>query len=152
LKLAIAEMYLTGVSTRRVQDITEKLCGYEVSSTQVSRITQELDGQFEQFRNRPVGEVCYLVADAIYLKVRHNGSVIDMAVLFNPTSLLQPHYQSSSLIQVDPSQLFALVLLLHGFFNLCFSLSIEAAGSRSSAQEPESESRHLYAGCHLYSN
>ena len=81
LKLAIAEMYLTGVSTRRVQDITEKLCGYEVSSTQVSRMTRELDGQFEQFRNRPIGEICYLVVDAIYLKIRHNGSVIDMAIL-----------------------------------------------------------------------
>jgi len=81
LKLAIAQMYLEGVSTRRVQDITERLCGYEVSSTQVSRLTQELDGQFEQFRSRPIGEVCYLVVDALYLKVRHNGSVIDMAVL-----------------------------------------------------------------------
>jgi len=81
LKVAIAQMYLEGVSTRRVQDITEKLCGYEVSSTQVSRVTQELDGQFEQFRNRPIGVICYLVVDAIYLKVRHNGSVIDMAIL-----------------------------------------------------------------------
>lgn len=81
LKLAIAEMYLQGVSTRRVQDITEKLCGYEVSSTQVSRVTKELDGQFEQFRNRPIGEICYLILDALYLKVRHNGSVIDMAIL-----------------------------------------------------------------------
>jgi len=81
LKLAIAQMYLEGVSTRRVQEITEKLCGYEVSSTQVSRVTQELDGQFEQFRNRPIGEICYLIVDAIYLKVRHNGCVIDMAIL-----------------------------------------------------------------------
>jgi transposase-like protein len=81
LKLAVAQMYLEGVSTRRVQDITERLCGYEVSSTQVSRLTQELDGQFEQFRNRPIGEICYLIIDALYLKVRHNGSVIDMAVL-----------------------------------------------------------------------
>ncbi len=81
LKLAIAEMYLQGVSTRRVQDITEKLCGYEVSSTQVSRVTQELDEQFEQFRNRPIEEICYLILDAIYLKVRYNGSVIDMAIL-----------------------------------------------------------------------
>jgi transposase-like protein len=81
LKVAIAQMYLEGVSTRRVQDITEKLCGYEVSSTQVSRVTQELDGQFEQFRNRPIGAISYLIADAIYLKVRHNGSVIDMAIL-----------------------------------------------------------------------
>lgn len=81
LKLAIAQMYLEGVSTRRVQDITEKLCGYDVSSTQVSRLTQELDGQFEQFRNRKIGEICYLILDAVYLKVRHNGSVIDMAIL-----------------------------------------------------------------------
>lgn len=81
LKVAVAQMYLEGVSTRRVQDITEKLCGYEVSSTQVSRVTQELDEQFEQFRNRPIGSICYLIADAIYLKVRHNGSVIDMAIL-----------------------------------------------------------------------
>jgi len=81
LKVAIAQMYLEGVSTRRVQDITEKLCGYEISSTQVSRVTQELDGQFEQFRNRPIGEICYLIVDATYLKVRHNGSVISMAIL-----------------------------------------------------------------------
>ena len=50
LKAAIAEMYLSGVSTRKVADITEKLCGLEVSSTQVSRVTAELDEQFEQFR------------------------------------------------------------------------------------------------------
>lgn len=81
LKVAIAQMYLEGVSTRRVQDITEKLCGYEVSATQVSRVTQELDEQFGQFRNRPIGEICYLTVDAVYLKVRHNGSVISMALL-----------------------------------------------------------------------
>lgn len=81
LKLAIAQMYLEGVSTRRVQEITEKLCGLEVSSTQVSRLTQDLDEQFEQFRNRPIGEICYLLLDALYLKVRHNGTVIDQAVL-----------------------------------------------------------------------
>jgi putative transposase len=81
LKLAIAEMYLQGVSTRRVREITEKLCGYEVSSSQVSRLTKELDEQFEQFRNRQLGEIPYLVMDALYLKVRHNGCVIDMAIL-----------------------------------------------------------------------
>lgn len=81
LKLAVAQMYLEGVSTRKVRDITEKLCGLDISSTQVSRMTQELDEQFEQFRRRPIGEISYLVVDAIYLKVRHNGSVIDMAIL-----------------------------------------------------------------------
>ena len=81
LKLAIAQMYLEGVSTRRVQAITAELCGLEITSTQVSRLTQELDEQFEKFRNRPIGTICYLIMDAIYLKIRHNGSVIDMAVL-----------------------------------------------------------------------
>ena len=81
LKVAVAQMYIEGVSTRRVQDITEKLCGYEISSTQVSRVTQELDGEFEKFRNRPIGEIVYLMVDALYLKVRHNGSVISMALL-----------------------------------------------------------------------
>ena len=55
LKLAVAEMYLKGVSTRRVEKITEQLCGLEISSTQVSRMTKELDEEFETFRNRPLG-------------------------------------------------------------------------------------------------
>jgi len=81
LKVAIAQMYLEGVSTRKVQDITEELCGYEINATQVSRVTQELDERFEQFRKRSIGEICYLILDATYLKVRHNGSVIDQAIL-----------------------------------------------------------------------
>ena len=81
LKLAVAEMYLKGVSTRKVQAITEELCGLEISSTQVSRMTQELDGEFEAFRNRRLGSFKYLFLDAVYLKVRHNGTVIDQAVL-----------------------------------------------------------------------
>lgn len=81
LKLAVAEMYLKGVSTRKVEKITEQLCGIEISSTQVSRMTKELDEEFEAFRNRPLGIFSYLVVDAIYLKIRHNGTVIDQAVL-----------------------------------------------------------------------
>ena len=47
----------------------------------MSRLTQELDEHFERFRNRPLGAIGYLVLDATYLKIRHNGSVIDMAML-----------------------------------------------------------------------
>ena len=57
LKAALAEMYIQGVSTRKVKAITEALCGYEVSSSQVSRITKELDGEFEQGRSRPLGKI-----------------------------------------------------------------------------------------------
>lgn len=81
LKLAIAEMYLKGVSTRKVEAITEQLCGLDISSTQVSRLAAELDEDFEAFRNRALGAFRYLFLDAVYLKVRHDGSVINQAVL-----------------------------------------------------------------------
>jgi putative transposase len=81
LKLAIAEMYLKGVSTRRVAQITEQLCGLDVTSAQVSRATAELDEQLETWRRRELGETPYLIVDARYEKVRHGGSVVDCAVL-----------------------------------------------------------------------
>jgi transposase-like protein len=81
LKLAIAEMYVTGVSTRKVAQITQELCGFEVSSSQVSRATQLLDVELDAWRSRPLGEIPYLILDARYEKVRHGGVVIDMALL-----------------------------------------------------------------------
>jgi transposase-like protein len=81
LKLAIAEMYVQGVSTRRAQKITEELCGLEVSSSEVSRAAQLLDEELESWRTRPIGEVAYVTLDARYEKVRHGGSVVDSAVL-----------------------------------------------------------------------
>ena len=81
LKLAVAEMYVSGVSTRRVADITQQLCGFDVSSTEVSRAAKLLDDELETWRNRPLGEIPYLLLDARYEKVRHGGSVVDCAVL-----------------------------------------------------------------------
>lgn len=81
LKAALAEMYVPGVSTRKVKEITEVLCGYEVSSSQVSRITKELDEQFEQWRTRALGKIRHVLIDARYEKVRHGGQIIDNAVL-----------------------------------------------------------------------
>jgi putative transposase len=81
LKLAIAEMYVQGVSTRRVKEITQELCGLDVSSTQVSRASKLLDEELERWRNRLIGEIPYLILDARYEKVRHGGSVVDCAVL-----------------------------------------------------------------------
>ena len=81
LKLAIAEMYVQGVSTRRVTEITRELCGLEVTSTDVSRAAAELDAQLAAWRERPLGRCAYLILDARYEKVRHGGSVIDCAVL-----------------------------------------------------------------------
>lgn len=81
LKLAIAEMYVQGVSTRRVKQITEELCGLDISSTQVSRLAALLDDELEAFRQRILGRIKYAYIDARYEKVRHNGSVRDLAVL-----------------------------------------------------------------------
>jgi len=81
LKLAIAEMYVQGVSTRRVKEITKELCGLEVSSTQVSRASKLLDEELERWRERPIEEIPYLILDARYENVRHGGSVVDCAVL-----------------------------------------------------------------------
>ena len=82
LKLALAEMYVQGVSTRKVAAITEQLCGFEVSSAQVSRATAQLDELFEEWCRRPLGEFAYLQVDARYEKVREGGIVIDEAVLW----------------------------------------------------------------------
>ena len=81
LTLALAEMYVQGVSTRRVAGITEQLCGVELSSSQVSRATAQLDGILAQWRERPLGEMPYLYLDARYEKVRQDGQVRDAAVL-----------------------------------------------------------------------
>lgn len=79
--LAMAEMYVQGVSTRKVTAIVEELCGLEVTSTQVSRAAAELDEQLDAWRNRPIGEIVYLVLDATYEKIRHDGAVRSCAVL-----------------------------------------------------------------------
>jgi putative transposase len=81
LKLAVAEMYVQGVSTRKVAAITEQLCGFEITSSQVSRATAELDEVFAQWRERPLGPMPYVQMDARYEKVREGGIVTDQATL-----------------------------------------------------------------------
>jgi transposase-like protein len=81
LMLALAEMYVQGVSTRKVAAITERLCGSEVSSTQVSRAAALLDEVLEAWRNRPLSTIVYLYLDARYEKVRVDGQIRDAAVL-----------------------------------------------------------------------
>jgi len=81
LLMTLAEMYVQGVSTRKVAAITEQLCGTQISASQVSRATQTLDQELEAWRNRPLGEIVYLYLDARYEKVRQAGSVRDAAIL-----------------------------------------------------------------------
>jgi transposase-like protein len=81
LKVALAEMYIQGVSTRRVLKITQELCGFDVTSMDVSRAMKELDEEFEKWRTRRLGCYEYVILDARYEKVRQDGSVRDCALL-----------------------------------------------------------------------
>lgn len=81
LKLAIAEMYLQGVSTRKVTAVMEEMCGLDVTSMQVSRAVQALDEELTKWRHRPLGETPYVLLDARYEKVRVAGSVVSCALL-----------------------------------------------------------------------
>lgn len=81
LRLALAEMYVQGVSTSKVTKITEELCGCEISSSDVSRATALLDEDLQKWRTRPLGQIKYLVLDARYEKIRHGGSIVDCSVL-----------------------------------------------------------------------
>jgi len=78
----LAEMYVQGVSTRKVKTITEELCGYEFSASAVSAIVKRLDGQLSQFAKRRLEDAFpYLILDARYEKIREDGAIRSHAVL-----------------------------------------------------------------------
>jgi len=81
LTLALAEMYVQGVSTRKVKAITEQLCGTAVSSAMVSQAASQMDAELEKWRRRPLGEYPYLFLDAYYEQVREDGQVRHLAIL-----------------------------------------------------------------------
>jgi len=79
---ALAEMYLQGVSTRKVKAITEELCGHSVSASIVSTINQKLDADLERFARRPLEEPHpFVVLDARYEKIREESVIRSRAVL-----------------------------------------------------------------------
>jgi putative transposase len=79
---ALAEMYVQGVSTRKVKAITEELCGHEFSASTISRVNQTLDEELDKFAQRQLDEAYpYLILDARYEKVRENGVIRSRAVL-----------------------------------------------------------------------
>ncbi len=79
---ALIEMYLAGVSVRRVEDITEALWGTKLSASTVSELNQKIHGQIDAWRNRPIeGEHTYVYLDGIWLKRSWGGEVRNVAVL-----------------------------------------------------------------------
>jgi len=79
--LAVAEMYIKGVSTRQAEDVMRTFGIDSLSSTQVSRATKLLDEELDAWRNRRLGQMKYVILDARYEKARHDGVVRDVAVL-----------------------------------------------------------------------
>ena len=101
LRMAVAEMYVKGVSTRKVQSIFSELCDVNITADQVSRATQELDAELSNWRNRPIGEVKVLFLDATYHKVRMDGIVVPMATFIVTGVLADGH---RSVLAVDSEQ------------------------------------------------
>ena len=82
LVAALAEMYVQGVSTRKVKAITEELCGHSFSASAISAMNQRLDASLAQFAGRPLAEAFpYLILDARYERVREAGVIASQAVL-----------------------------------------------------------------------
>lgn len=82
LMAALAEMYIQGVSTRKVKAITEELCGHAFSASTISATVKQLDGALKRFAERPLVEPYpYLILDARYEKVRVDGVIQSQAVL-----------------------------------------------------------------------
>ena len=82
LVAALSEMYVQGVSTRKVKAVTEELCGHEFSASTISRMNQNLDEELQRFADRRLEEPYpYLILDARYEKVREDGVIRSQAVL-----------------------------------------------------------------------
>jgi len=82
LVITLMEMYIKGISTRKVSSITEKLCGTSFSSSTISAISSKLDGQIKAWRARPLyKKYPYLLADTTYIKSRVEGSVLSQGTV-----------------------------------------------------------------------
>jgi len=82
LVAALAEMYIQGVSTRKVKAITEELCGHAFGADSISQINKKLDGELHRWAQRQLDEEYpYLIVDARYEKVREDGVIRSRAVL-----------------------------------------------------------------------
>jgi transposase-like protein len=82
LTAVVAEAYLLGVSTRRVEDLVQSLGIEKISKSQVSQLSKELDGVVKSFRERPLGGTfAYVWIDALVMKCREGGRIVNVACL-----------------------------------------------------------------------
>jgi putative transposase len=132
---ALTEMYVQGVSTRKVKAVTEELCGHEFSASTVSRMNQSLDTELEKFAKRRLEDAYpYVILDARYEKVREDGVIRSQAVkLAN---------RESATSWKD----FILALKQRGLNGVEFVVSDDHAGLRSAIREvlPEAAWQRCY--------
>lgn len=139
LKLSMAQMYIEGVTTRKVSSVLQKMCGLDFSSSDVSRATSLLDDELEKWRTRPLGKVEYLIIDARYEKVRMNGSVVSCAVLI-ATGVLADGKRSVLGVSVSMSEAevhwreFLLSLKKRGLHGVKLVASDDHSGLKSALQ------------------
>jgi len=82
LVASLVEMYVQGVSTRKVKSVTEELCGHSFSASAISAVVKKLDGELKAFAERRLSEAFpYLILDARYERVREGGVIGSQAVL-----------------------------------------------------------------------
>ncbi|HTP27187.1 MAG TPA: IS256 family transposase, partial [Anaeromyxobacteraceae bacterium] len=81
LTAVVAEAYALGVSTRKVEDLVQALGIEKLSKSQVSQLAKELDAAVKSFRERPLGSFAYLWLDALVLKCREGGRIVNVACL-----------------------------------------------------------------------
>jgi transposase-like protein len=82
LMLAMIEMVINGASTRKIENITEELCGQSFSKSTVSKLCENLDPIVEEFRQRPLeNHYPFVIVDAMYIKVRENNRVRSKGLL-----------------------------------------------------------------------
>lgn len=149
---ALTEMYVQGVSTRKVKAITEELCGHEVSASTISRLNQSLDEELERFAQRRLEEPYpYLILDARYEKVREDGVIRSQAVLVaigidwegrrNVLAVELANRESQS-----SWKQFTLQLKQRGLHGVEFVVSDDHAGLRAAIQEvlPEAAWQRCY--------
>ena len=96
---AMAEMVVNGVSTRKVENVVETLCGLSISKSAVSDLCKELDEAVEEFRSRPLTDhYPFVTIDATYFKVREDRRVISKALMiaYATNSALMIAYATNS--------------------------------------------------------
>ncbi|HHT54068.1 MAG TPA: IS256 family transposase [Clostridiales bacterium] len=104
LVLAMMEMVVQGVSTRKVSAITEELCGKSFSKSTVSALCEALDPVVEAFRNRPLHKhYPFVIVDALYSKIREDGRVRSKGVLI-ATGVNEDGYREVLGFNIDDSE------------------------------------------------